>query len=116
MIIKIFIGTILLVFFVVMTAYRKMLGWLIGPLTVCLALGILFTIRPEVSDQIANLVGVGRGTDLIIYLYILGTNFIVLILFIKIRAMGRQITELTRFVAHSNAHFSESDRSINIKL
>lgn len=109
MIIKLLIISVLIAFFVVITAYRKMLGWFTGPLTLCLALGILFTIKPEVSDQIANLVGVGRGADLIIYLYILGTNFIILILFIKIKALGRQITELTRLTAHFNARLSEFD-------
>ena len=72
MIIKIIIISILVAFFVFVAAYRKMLGWLMVPLTVCLALGILFTLKPEYTDQIAKLIGVGRGADLIIYLYILG--------------------------------------------
>jgi len=111
MIIKILIISILIAFFLYMTAYRKMLGWLIVPLTFCLTLGILFTLKPEVTDVIAKLLGVGRGADLIIYLYILGTNFVILILFIKIRALGRQITELTRFMTHTNANFTETERS-----
>jgi len=107
MIIKIIIISILVAFFVFMMAYRKVLGWLMGPLTVCISLGILFTLKPEVTDQIAKLIGVGRGADLIIYLYILGTNFVILILFIKIRDLRRQITELTKCLAHTNAILSK---------
>ena len=107
MIIKIIIISILVAFFVFMMAYRKILGWLMGPLTVCILLGILFTLKPEVTDHIAKLIGVRRGADLIIYLYILGTNFVILILFIKIRDLRRQITELTRCLAHTNAILSK---------
>lgn len=71
------------------------------------ALAILAVLFPEVLTIIANSVGIGRGTDLLLYLFIIFVMFLtVSIMRAKARSDAR-VTELARAVALIEARFLE---------
>lgn len=69
----------------------------------CIALlsfvGMVLVIQPELSTRVANAIGVGRGTDLVTYFWILMSVLVLLNLQFKIFALQRTMTELAREVA-----------------
>ena len=66
-----------------------------------LAALILF---PDITVSIAHLLGVGRGTDLVFYLFAIGATFLFILLYSKIENTNLRITELVRSVAILSAH------------
>lgn len=63
------------------------------------AAGIVLVASPNLSTAIARTLGVGRGADLVMYLGLVGTGFVLLLLFSRIRALESQITALVRELA-----------------
>jgi small membrane protein len=61
-----------------------------------MALGIFFVLDPEVTNQLAHFLGIGRGADLIFYLAILGFGYINLLLYSKIKKLEDQLTQIVR--------------------
>lgn len=68
--------------------------------------GILMTWMPELSQLIANYLGVGRGVDLLFYIWILVSLLALVALHFNIIEQKKQITELTRTLA---IHMTESN-------
>jgi hypothetical protein len=66
------------------------------------AIGILFTWVPEQANNLAYLLGVGRGADLILYCWILTSLIVALNLHLLIRANLQVTTELARQLALSH--------------
>jgi hypothetical protein len=60
------------------------------------AVAVLF---PQVLTWIANLVGIGRGTDLLLYLLVIAFLAVVATTYRRFRQMEEQITTLARHVA-----------------
>ncbi len=55
-----------------------------------------FVLYPSVTTRIANWMGVGRGTDLILYLGIVILIFVLLMMYSKIKKLEEMVTMLTR--------------------
>jgi small membrane protein len=73
---------------------------IVGGLILCIAaLGIGLVLFPETATYIANLVGVGRGADLIFYLFIVVALVAIFNLHLRIRAISEVATELARSIA-----------------
>jgi hypothetical protein len=66
---------------------------------VSVLLGIIFTWMPTLSNKIANYFGVGRGADLIFYIWILVSMLALVALYFSFNRQNKQITELTRSIA-----------------
>jgi len=66
-----------------------------------LAIGAYFVWRPEHANAVAQTLGVGRGADLLMYLWVLITCFVILLLYLKIVEMNRMLTQLARRLALS---------------
>lgn len=64
---------------------------------------VLLTLLPDKATAIANLVGVGRGADLIFYFFIVCSIFINIVLFSKISQQQASITLLARNLAIAQA-------------
>jgi hypothetical protein len=62
-----------------------------------------FILWPDITQALANKMGVGRGADLIFYLSILIFWFIILKLYVRIRKLEQQFTEFIRQDAIRNA-------------
>ena len=87
------------------------IGWLVFlrrnklPLHIMLVLGLLVVgaaavLAPEQTlDDIAHAFGVGRGVDLITYLFEVGAMFVLLHYYTKFVDLQRQLTEVTRELA-----------------
>ena len=61
-----------------------------------MATGIFFVLDPEITNQLAHFLGIGRGADLIFYLAILGFGYIILLLYSKIKKLEDQLTQMVR--------------------
>jgi hypothetical protein len=61
--------------------------------------GIVCILFPELSTAIANMVGIGRGADLIFYLFVIFSLFNHVGLVSHVKRLERQLTDLTRAIA-----------------
>jgi len=66
-------------------------GWLI----IWLA-ALVVVVWPESTVFIANLVGVGRGSDLVIYLSVIAIFYIIFRLLLRIEKLEKNLTKLVR--------------------
>jgi len=64
-----------------------------------LAFGMFLVWAPETTNRLAGALGVGRGADLILYLWVVITLALILFLYLKILRLARRITQLTRALA-----------------
>lgn len=64
-----------------------------------LAVAGIAVIFPDITAEAAQLVGVGRGVDLVIYLVEVGTLFVLLHYYTKFVEIERRQTEIVREVA-----------------
>jgi len=64
--------------------------------------GFVFIIFPDLSSKIANILGIGRGADLIFYVFMLFSWFWFLAFSMKMRQSDRKITAIVRFLAVEN--------------
>ena len=74
-------------------ALRRMFGISIA------AVGVAAVAWPDLTTRAANLVGVGRGTDLVLYLAVLAFSFLSMALYQRIARLESNITQLTRELA-----------------
>ena len=58
--------------------------------------GIFFIAFPDRTTDIAHMLGVGRGTDLLLYLGIVTGGFALLLRDARIRRLERKLTEFVR--------------------
>jgi hypothetical protein len=65
--------------------------------------GVVLVMMPDLSADIAHIVGVGRGADLLLYLGLLGLSFICLLLYSKLRELEEALTRLVRTIAIAEA-------------
>ena len=73
-----------------------------------LGLGALAIVWPELADEAAKTVGVGRGADLVMYTTVVAVMFVLLHYYTKFVELQTQITQLTRELAIMKA---ESERA-----
>lgn len=74
-------------------------------LVLLLAAGIYAVLFPGVIDDLAQTVGVGRGTDLLLYAFLIVFVANSLSIVRKRRAQDEQITRLAREIAVRNPEF-----------
>ena len=91
----------LLSLFAIVSVMRKSREHLLGP--VGALFWIIFWVAiasvvsvPNVTQQIADVLGIGRGVDLVMYLSIAILFFLVFKLYIQIESMRRSLTEIAR--------------------
>ncbi len=65
--------------------------------------GIVFVLFPDLTDKLAHLVGVGRGADLVTYIFIVFFFMAGILLYSKIRKIEADQTELIRKIALQRA-------------
>jgi hypothetical protein len=95
---------------VLMLAGLATIGWLVFlrrnklPIHIVIVFGLLgaggwAVLFPDQTDQVANYVGVGRGVDLITYLFEITALFVLIHYYTKFVELQRQLTDLTREMA-----------------
>ena len=88
--------------------------WRLGGLGVIVAaaLSVLF---PDSLTSIANVVGVGRGTDLLLYVLVVAFMLVVVILFRRTSELEQRYTELVRKIAIDEARRDEERRADGLR-
>lgn len=62
----------------------------------CALVGIMLVIFPDAASSVAHLLGIGRGADLLFYLFIMVSLFYFVSLNTEIRKLKRQLTTLVQ--------------------
>lgn len=97
---------IVLLLLVIVLYFRRLRSGLVDRVVVFLfaLAGMVMVAVPGVTIKLANLVGVGRGADLFMYLALVGLGFFSLVLYSKLRDLETTIAQLARSVAIQTAH------------
>ena len=61
--------------------------------------GLMIIFFPGMSTTVANIIGVGRGADLIMYLGFMNIAILYLIQYMKYRSLKEKVTELAREIS-----------------
>ena len=64
---------------------------------------VVAILVPDLTTAVARVLGVGRGTDLLFYLFVLGAVFGFIVVNARVLRLEDQITELVRELALSRA-------------
>jgi small membrane protein len=77
---------------------------------VAAAAGLYFTWTPDHATQVALWAGVGRGVDLVLYIWVCISLIVLLNLHLKLRGHMELVTVMARTIALAEAHrrFSEN--------
>lgn len=70
-------------------------------------LGVLAVLFPDAVTRAASLVGVGRGTDLVLYLLCVAFMFVTVSLYLRLNEMHDRYVELSRRLALSEARAAD---------
>ncbi len=66
--------------------------------------GIVMALQPSLATRLANLLGIGRGADLVVYVFILYSLFHNLHVGSRLRSMEQQLTQIVRAGAIDRLH------------
>jgi small membrane protein len=73
-------------------------------------IGFYFVWIPSHATRVAELVGIGRGADLVLYVWVCISLVVLLNLHLKLRTQHELITQLARSIALANATLPEDTR------
>jgi hypothetical protein len=76
------------------------------------AIAIVSILRPELTTRVANLFGVGRGTDFLLYLLTAVFLYVVTGFYLKFRDVERQVTVLARRLALDEARSEQQAETL----
>ncbi|HET9254969.1 MAG TPA: DUF2304 domain-containing protein [Pseudonocardiaceae bacterium] len=77
---------------------------------VFIAVNIYAVLRPGDTTWIAHQIGVGRGTDLVVYLLVVAFVFGMLNTYLRQREISNHLTDLARTIALRDAELTNHDR------
>lgn len=66
-------------------------------------IGVALVLFPDLTGDVANAVGVGRGADLVLYCFVLATLVAILNLHLRLREVLETTTDIARAVALTSA-------------
>jgi len=72
-------------------SWRQFFGW-----AVFWFLALAVVIKPELSILVANFVGIGRGSDLVVYLSLIFLFYLIWKLFLRLSEIDKKITQIVR--------------------
>lgn len=78
--------------------------------------GVVTVLVPSLTSRAARLIGVGRGTDLLLYIFVLFSLLNVVSLSTQLRRMERQITLLIRQSAIADAEIGRIEHEQHERL
>lgn len=109
MVIQVFLTAALGIIALVMTLQRTTSGVVRLLILAVIAAGALFVWMPEATTEIAESLGVGRGADLLLYVWVVITFAVILVLYLEMTRLSRRLTQLARALALLQAR-DEHDR------
>ena len=78
---------------------RNKLPFHIMTVFLLLGAGAVAVVMPDLTSEVAQFVGVGRGADLVTYIAIIAVMFVLLHYYAKFVELQQKLTELTREMA-----------------
>src|SRR5688572_7139889 len=94
--------SVVLISFLFITRWRKRTLDIIV-LAILATCAVLFILQPELTQRIANKLGVGRGADLVFYISIMLFWFMILKLYARLRSLEQKFTDYIRKDALKNS-------------
>jgi small membrane protein len=95
---------------------KRLSGLQIGAVTLATGAGILLVVFPNASTRIANFLGVGRGTDLVLYAAVLGGLFVASNFYFRFKRQEAALIALARQIAIDHAHVPETRATVFLRL
>lgn len=86
-------------------------GFAWGLLWVAAAVAIA---RPEITADVARLLGIGRGTDLVLYFAILGMVFGFFAMYVRMRRIESDLTKIVRELAIRGASEGDAGATVDV--
>ena len=80
-------------------AMGRQARWLKFGIMFVVAAGVVCVWNPEVTNKVAHAAGIGRGADLLFYIWIVISFFVALRLHLHVRTQNENITLLARALA-----------------
>jgi hypothetical protein len=80
-----------------------------------IVVNIYAVLRPNDTTWIAQRIGIGRGTDLVVYLLVVAFVFGMLNTYLRQREISNHLTDLARTVALRDAELANRDRGLTIE-
>ncbi|WP_411101350.1 DUF2304 domain-containing protein [Streptomyces sp. cmx-4-9] len=77
----------------------KTRAWKRIAFSVFIVVNVYAVLRPGDVNSLAHALGVGRGTDLVLYVMVMAMGFLTLNTFLRFRSLEKKITDLARTVA-----------------
>lgn len=77
-----------------------------------IVVNIYAVLRPDDTTWIARQIGIGRGTDLVVYLLVVAFVFGMLNTYIRQREISNHLTDLARTLALRDAERANRDRGL----
>jgi hypothetical protein len=74
-------------------------AWKRIALVALIAVGIIAVLSPESTNQVAHVLGIGRGADLLLYLTVVAFVFVSLNVYLKFRDLEHDLAQIARSVA-----------------
>ena len=78
-------------------------------LPIICAMGAVLVIKPELSTQVAQYLGVGRGSDLVLYLWMAVSLLLLANIHFRLRSQNAMITQLAREIAIQEAEAKDAE-------
>jgi small membrane protein len=103
-----------LVLIAVYAGTKRLSGLQVLGVAAFVLLGVLLVVFPAISTRIANLLGVGRGTDLIFYLAVLAGIFVASNFYFRFKRQEEALIALARQSAIANAQEPQGERPLNL--
>ncbi|QOL50924.1 DUF2304 domain-containing protein [Massilia litorea] len=101
------VGSLLYIF-----GQKRLLGTIRLGLYAVICAGLFFVWSPDQSTAIANHLGVGRGVDLIYYIWIVLSLAVFVNIHLKLRENTSLVTQLARQIAIAEAQRNLSEQSV----
>jgi hypothetical protein len=76
--------------------------------------GLVLVIHPNLSMWVANRIGIGRGTDLLLYVFILFSMFNFVGISSELKKIERKLTEVVRQQALQNPQIGNKEESTQV--
>jgi hypothetical protein len=105
------VAVLLLVFVRNWYGVRMAAGKRVG-LILFAAVNVYAVLRPDDVTAVAHLLGVGRGTDLVLYLLVVAFLVGMLNFYLRFKGIDRQLTELARRLAVREAELVNTERGL----
>jgi hypothetical protein len=99
MTIQIFLSVLLVGVAVLIAVQRTTSRLLRAIVLAVVAVGAFLVWVPEVTNRFAEAFGVGRGADLVLYIWVVITLALIVFLYLKVAHLSRKVTQLARAVA-----------------